>query len=220
MKDDSRELYLRLLSYVRPHAKVFGLAVIAIVAAAATEPLLPWLIKPLLDGGFAQAGSPKHPPGIYAAALIGIFVLRGLLTFSSSYFLAWVANRVVLDLRAAMFSRLVRLPTSFFDDNSSGVLLSKVAYDVSNVASAATTVLTVLVRDTIVVVGLLILLLSINWKLTLIAMAVGPLIAWTTRLVSRRLRRAAREAQRSMGDIAHVLEETIECHRVVKIFGG
>ena len=69
MKDNSRELYLRLLSYVRPHAKVFGLAVIAIVAAAATEPLLPWLIKPLLDGGFAQAGSPKHPPGIYAAAL-------------------------------------------------------------------------------------------------------------------------------------------------------
>jgi subfamily B ATP-binding cassette protein MsbA len=220
MKDDSRQLYLRLLSYVRPHAKVFGLAVLAIVAAAATEPLLPWLIKPLLDGGFAHAGSASHPPGVYAAALIGIFVLRGLLTFSSSYFLAWVANRVVLDLRAAMFSRLVRLPTSFFDDNSSGVLLSKVAYDVSNVASAATTVLTVLVRDTIVVIGLLILLLSINWKLTLIAMAVGPLIAWTTRLVSRRLRRAAREAQRSMGDIAHVLEETIECHRVVKVFGG
>ena len=220
MKQDSHKLYLRLLSYVRPHARVFGLAVVGIVAAAATEPLLPWLIKPLLDGGFAQAGSPSHPPAVYAAALVGIFVLRGLLTFSSSYFLAWVSNRVVLDLRAAMFARLVRLPTSFFDDNSSGVLLSKVAYDVANVASAATTVLTVLVRDTIVVIGLLVLLLSINWKLTLIALAVGPFIAWTTRLVSKRLRRAAREAQRSMGDIAHVLEETIECHRVVKIFGG
>ncbi len=219
MQADSRTLYLRLLSYVRPHAKVFALAIVGIVASAATEPLLPALIKPLLDGGFAQ-GTPKHDPIVYAAALIGIFLLRGVLTFSSSYFLAWVANRVVLDMRAAMFARLVRLPTSFFDDNSSGVLLSKVAYDVANVASAATTVLTVLVRDSIVVIGLLALLLSINWKLTLIALAVGPFIAWTTKLVSRRLRRAAREAQRSMGDIAHVLEETIECHRVVKIFGG
>ena len=220
MRSDSHILYLRLLSYVRPHAKVFALAIVGIVAAAATEPLLPALIKPLLDGGFVQAGSPRHPPIVYAAALVGIFLLRGILTFSSSYFLAWVSNRVVLDMRAAMFARLVRLPTSFFDDNSSGVLLSKVAYDVANVASAATTVLTVLVRDSIVVVGLLVLLLSINWKLTLIALAVGPFIAWSTRLVSKRLRRAAREAQRSMGDIAHVLEETIECHRVVKIFGG
>src|SRR5258708_24665961 len=167
MKDDGLCLYRRLLSYVRPHAKVFALAVLGMIAAAATEPLIPALIKPLLDGGFAAVQA-AHPPIFYAAVLVGLFLLRGVLTFTSSYFLAWVANRVVLDLRAAMFSRLVRLPTRFFDDNSSGVLLSKVAYDVNNVSAASTSVLTVALQDSIKAVGLLAYLLFIIWKLTLI----------------------------------------------------
>ena len=217
---DSRTLYLRLLSYVRPHARIFGLALLGMVAAAATEPLLPALIKPLLDGGFGPNSADRWPPALYAGAILGVFVIRGLLTFSSSYCLAWVANRVVLDLRAAMFGRLVRFPTRFFDDNSSGVLLSKVAYDVTNVSAAATTVLTVALQDTIKVVLLLGYLLYLNWKLTLIAIVIGPPIAFAVRLLSRRLRTMARGAQSAMGDLAHVLEETIECHRVVKIFGG
>ena len=217
---DSRALYFRLLSHVRPHWKVFALAVLGMVAAAATEPLFPALLKPLLDGGFAAGDKPIFPPLLFAAALVGIFVLRGVLTFTSSYFLAWVSNRLVLDLRAAMFARLVRMPAKFFDDNTSGAILSKVAFDVGGVTTAATTVLTVVVKDSIAVIGLLGWLMYLNWKLTLIALAVGPLVAVFVRLLSRRLRTMAREAQRSMGDIAHVLEETIECHKVVKIFGG
>ena len=213
-------LYARLLGYVRPHARVFGLAVAGMVAAAATEPLFPALIKPLLDRGFGPGAEAPVPPILFAAAIVGIFVLRGLLTFTSSYFLAWVGNRVVLDLRQAMFGRLVRFPARYFDDHSSGNVLSKVAYDVNGVTSAATTVLTVAVQDTIRVVGLLGYLLYLNWKLTLVAIAVGPPIALFVRLLSRRLRSMAREAQTAMGDLVHVLEETIECHKVVKIFGG
>ena len=213
-------LYFRLLTYVRPYAKVFSLAVLGMVAAAATEPLFPALMKPLLDGGFGAGKQAAFPPLAFAAALVGIFILRGLLTFSSSYFLAWVANRVVLDLRAAMFARLVRLPAKFFDDHSSGTVLSKVAYDVGGVTAAATTVLTVAVKDTIAVAGLLAWLLYLNWKLTLVALAVGPLIVLFVRLLSSRLRSMAREAQHAMGDLVHVLEETIECHKVVKVFGG
>ena len=123
----SRQLYLRLLSYVRPHAKVFALALFGMVAAAATEPLFPMLMKPLLDGGFAAGQQPLLPPHIFAAALVVIFILRGALTFTGHYCIAWVANRVVLDLRAAMFARLVRFPTRYFDDQSSAALLSKVA---------------------------------------------------------------------------------------------
>ena len=100
-------LYFRLLSYVRPYSKAFGLAVLGMVAAAATEPLFPALMKPLLDGGFGAGKQPLLPPMAFAAALVAIFVVRGILSFVSSYFLAWVANRVVLDLRAAMFARLV-----------------------------------------------------------------------------------------------------------------
>jgi len=216
----SRDLYFRLLGYVRPYAKVFGLAVLGMIAAAATEPLFPALMKPLLDGGFGAAHKPSLPPLAFAAALVGIFVLRGFLTFASSYFLAWVGSRVVLDLRAAMFARLVRMPARFYDDHSSGALLSKVAYDVSGVASAATGVLTVAVKDSIAVAGLLGWLLYLNWKLTLIALAMGPLIALVVRLFSRRLRSTSREGQYAMGDLVHVLEETIECHKVVKVFGG
>jgi len=214
-----RRLYWRLMGYVRPHRRVFALAVLGMIAAAATEPLFPALMKPLLDGGFGAGKAPPAPIW-FAAALVGIFLLRGLLTFVSSYFLAWVANRVVLDLRAAMFARLVRFPAQYFDDHSSGTVLSKIAYDVSGVAAASTTVLTVVVRDSIAVIGLFAWLLYLNWKLTLIALAIGPPIALFVRLLSRRLRSMAREAQHALGDLVHVLQETIECHKVVKVFGG
>ncbi|HYX62714.1 MAG TPA: lipid A export permease/ATP-binding protein MsbA [Burkholderiales bacterium] len=212
------ELYTRLLSYVRPYAGVFALSVLGMIGAAATEPLFPALIKPLLDNGFASA--PKHPPIVFAGAIVGIFVLRGILNFTSSYFLNWVASKVVLDLRSAMFGRLVRLPARFFDDQSSGKLLSKVAYDVAGVSGAATVVLTVVVKDSITVLVLLGWLLHLNWKLTLLALVIAPPIGLTVRLIGRRLRSMSRGMQRSMGDLVHVLQETIECHKVVKVFGG
>jgi len=220
MTPDSRTLYLRLLSYVRPYAKIFALAVLGMMLTAATEPLFPALIKPLLDGGFASAGGSAWPPAVFAAAIIGIFLLRGILTFTSSYCMTWVAQKVVLDLRSTMFTRLVRLPAKFFDDNASGRLLSKVAYDVTNTADAATGALTVLIKDSIAVIGLLAYLFYTNWKLTLVTLVIAPPIALTVALISRRLRRMARGAQSSLGDLVHVLQETIDCHKVVKVFGG
>jgi subfamily B ATP-binding cassette protein MsbA len=217
----SRELYARLLRYVRPYAKIFGIAVLGMIAAASTDWMLPALMKPLLDRGFgAAADAARLPPLLLAAALVGLFILRGVFNFSSSYGMAWVANRVVLDLRGAMFARLIRLPTRYFDEHSSGALLSKVAYDVMGVTAAATGVLTVLVKDSVTVLGLLAWLLYLNWKLTLIALTAGPLIVLAVRFASQRLRTMARGIQHTMGDLAHVLEETIQCHKVVKIFGG
>ncbi len=214
-----RALYARLLSYVKPYWKVFALAVLGMVAAAATEPLIPALLKPLLDKGFG-AGDAAWSPLVFAALIVGIMAARGVFTFTSSYFMNWVSSKVVLDLRAAMFSRLLRFPARYFDDHTSGALLSKVAYDVANVTAAATTVLTVVVKDSIAIVGLLAFLLYMNWKLTLIALAIAPPIAWTVRVISRRLRSMSRESQRQLGDLVNVLQEAIECHKVVKVFGG
>jgi ATP-binding cassette, subfamily B, bacterial MsbA len=216
----SRQLYLRLLSYVRPYAGVFALALLAMIGTAATEPLFPALMKPMLDGGFAAGRGASLPSSIFAVAIIAIFAVRGILSMLSSYAIAWVSNRVVLDLRGAMFARLVRMPTQFFDDHSSGALLSRVAYDVAGVTSAATTVLTVAVKDSVTVLALLGWLFYLNWKLTLIALAATPLLAFVVRQLSHRLRQMARESQRSMGELVQVLEETIECHKVVKVFGG
>ncbi|MEO8718273.1 MAG: lipid A export permease/ATP-binding protein MsbA [Burkholderiales bacterium] len=216
----SRQLYLRLLSHVRPHARVFAVALIGMITAAATEPLFPMLMKPLLDGGFKAESSTSNTPLFFALAIVGIFIVRGALTFIGHYSMAWVADKVVLDLRAGMFRRLLRMPTRAFDDETAGGLLSRVAYDVANVSAAATTALTVLVRDSVVIIGLLAWLLYLNWKLTLIALVIVPLVATFVRVLSLRLRNMARSAQRAMGDVVHVLEETIECHRVVKVFGG
>jgi subfamily B ATP-binding cassette protein MsbA len=212
-------LYRRLLGYVRPYRGTFAAAVITMIGAAVTEPLFPALIKPLLDEGFSPQ-TPGLSPLVLAGALVGIFVLRGILTFTSSWCMHWVGHRVVLDLRSAMFSRLVRYPARFFDEQSSGALLSKVAYDVSGVTASATNVITIAVRDSIAVVGLLGWMFYLNWRLTLIALAVGPLIGWFVKLLSRRLRRMARGAQSALGELVHVLEESIEAHKVVKIFGG
>src|SRR4051812_28210218 len=214
----SAEVYGRLLGYVKPYWHLFGVAILAMVVTAATEPVLPALLKPLLDGSFVKRDmSNIH---LIPIAIVGLFVLRGVFSYVGDYALSWVSNKVVLDLRNAMFARLLALPTRYYDDQSSGALLSKVAYDVTGVTGAATGVLTVLVRDTLTVVLLLSWLLYLNWKLTLVTLVITPGIALVVKLFSTRMRRMSRESLKAMGDVTHVLEESIECHKVVKIFGG
>ena len=215
---NSRDLYLRLLGYVRPYWRIFAFALLTMAAAAATEPAFPALMKPLLDGRFSESAATdawRMP-----LLLVGVFLLRGLLGFVADYSLSWVSNKVVLDIRSAMFEKLVSLPVSYVDNQSSGVLMSKVAYDVTGVTGAAIGVLTTLVKDTLAVVGLLAWLLWLDWQLTLVALAMIPLIALVVRIFSRRLRENSRAVQRAMGNIMRVLQETIEAHKVVKIFGG
>ncbi|MFA5915938.1 MAG: lipid A export permease/ATP-binding protein MsbA [Burkholderiales bacterium] len=214
----SRVLYLRLLRYVAPYWRMFALSILTMVLVASTEPLFPALMKPLLDGSFVNkdATTIRYIP----FALVGLFLVRGVLGFASDYALSWVANRVVYDLRAEMFGRLVNLPTRYYDDASSGALISKLSYDVTGVTAAATTVLTVMVRDSLTVVGLLGWMFYLDWKLSLITLVIGPVIAVVIQSFSGRLRQVSRNAQFAMGDITHVLDEAIECHKVVKVFGG
>jgi subfamily B ATP-binding cassette protein MsbA len=215
---DSRDLYLRLLGHVRPHWKGFVLTLAATALAAATEPLFPALMKPLLDKGFGQGDQ-----GWLAwlpLAIVGIFILRGVAGFFASYGMSWVSNKVITDLRQLMFERLMRLPASYFDAHASSVPATRIAYDVNGVAAAATSTLTVLIRDTLSVIGLVAWLLWLNWKLTLISLAVIPLTALVVRAFSKRLRRLSLSAQEGMAQMNEVLQESIRGHKVVKIFGG
>ncbi len=214
----SRQLYFRLLTHVRPHWRVFVAAVVFMALTAATEPAFPALMKSLLDSGFSA--SDDRYIWLYPLFIVGLMLFRGFTGFVADYCLAWVSNRVVLELRNAMFGRLVRLPTRYFDNQSSGVLMSKIAYDVTNVTAAATSVITVLVRDTLAVLGLVAWMLYLNWPLTLVALALIPPTAIAVRAFSGRLRRVSRGSQQAMGKINHVLEEAIGAHKVVKIFGG
>ena len=214
----SRKLYLRLLSHVRPHWKGFALTLAATALAAATDPLFPALMKPLLDKGFGQSGNEWL--AWLPLAIIAIFMLRGMAGFLASYGMSWVSNRVITDLRQLMFERLMRLPTSYFDAHASSVPATRIAYDVNGVAAAATSTLTVLIRDTLSVIGLVAWLLYLNWKLTLISLAVIPLIGFIIRGFSSRLRRLSLAAQDGMAQMNEVLQESIRGQKVVKIFGG
>lgn len=215
----SRQLYLRLLGYVRPYWLAFVAAIVCMGLSSIVEPVFPAMMKGLLDNGFAR-GKDNLDWLLYPAAIVGIFVARAVLGFIGDYAMSWVSNNVVAELRQAMFERIVHLPTTYFNDNTSGRLMSRVAYDVGGVAGAATGALTTLVKDSLSVIGLLIWLLYLNWKLTLVAFAMIPFIALAVRGFSKRLRNVARSIQQSQGTITEVLQEAIEGHKVVKIFGG
>jgi len=214
----SLQLYLRLLRYVKPYWAPFALSIAAMVVTALTEPAFPALLKPLLDGSFVhkEGGLLLWLPGL----IVAVFLVRGLASYISDYTIGWVANKVVMDLRNAMFSNLVRLPTNYYDNHTGGSLISKFTFDVLQVTGAATSVISVLFRDSLTIAGLLGWLFWLNWKLTLVALLVGPPAVLITRGFSKRLRAMSRAEQTAMGDLNHALEESIGCHRVVKVFGG
>lgn len=216
--NDSKALYFRLLGHVRPHWKGFALAVGATALAAATEPLFPALLKPLLDKGFAareEAWLVWVP-----AAIVGIFTLRGILGYLASYAMSWVSNRLIADLRHLMFARLVRLPATYFDRHSSSVPVTKIAHDVGGVAGSATSVLTSLVRDSLSILGLLAWLLYLNWKLTLVSLAIMPLTGLLIRAFTKRLRQYSLASQEGMTRLNEVLHESIRGQRVIKVSLG
>ncbi|HTJ97168.1 MAG TPA: lipid A export permease/ATP-binding protein MsbA [Rhodocyclaceae bacterium] len=216
---NSRQLYLRLLSYVRPYWKGFALAMLCMAVGAVAEPFFPILMKSMLDNGFG----PNRGAWdwlFYPVAIVSVLLTRSIFGFLGDYAISWVSNHVITDLRRAMFARIVRLPSSYFSDQLSGHLMSRVAYDVNGVASAATTALTTLVKDSVSVIGLLGWLFYLNWKLTLITLSMIPFIALAVQLFSKRLRRIARGVQESQGAISQVLQEAIEGQKIIKIFGG
>ncbi|MCP3867277.1 MAG: lipid A export permease/ATP-binding protein MsbA [Gammaproteobacteria bacterium] len=213
-----KDLYLRLLSYVRPFWRQFAVAIVAMMLLAATEPTIPALIKPMLDGTFVD----RDPDVILWTpfVLVGLFLIRGSMTFISKVAFEWVAGRVVLVLRREMFERILTLPTAYFDANSTGNLINKVTFNVHQVAQASTKVLTILVKDTIIVIGLLGYMIYLNWLLTTIMFVLLPTIALVVSLLAKKLRRISRNLQETMGDMTHVLEESVRGHKLIKVFAG
>lgn len=217
-KPSGAAVYRRLLHYVRPYWKSFAVSTLAMVFFAATETSFAALMKPLADGSFVA----KDPATIRMMPLwlIGLFLVRGIAGFISSYGLSWMGRKVVNDLRDLMFHHLLLLPAAFYDNNSSGQLLAKLIYDVEQVAQASTSAITVIVKDTLTVVGLIAWMLYLNALLALVFLLAGPFIAFLVLYINRRFRRISTRIQNSMGDITHVAEEAIGAQRVIKIFGA
>ncbi len=213
-----KELYPRLLSYLRPYRLPFFLALLATAAVAATDPAIAGIMKPLLDGSFVE----RDPEAIrfYPLLLVGLFVVRGIANFLSGVGMAWVGSRVVTDLRQQLFAKLMRLPGEFFDSRTSGELISKFTYDSTQMMGTTTGVLVTLVRDTLSIIGLLALMIYLHWQLTLFILLITPPIALLSSYVSRRLRHLNHGLQDTMGKLTHTLEETIGGERIIKIYNA
>jgi subfamily B ATP-binding cassette protein MsbA len=215
---NSRQLYFRLLQHVLPYRGMFILALSGTVVFAATEPLMAALLKPLLDETFVARNTANLL--VLPLLLVLVFLVRGLAGFTSTVGMQWVATRVVMDLRTQMFRRLLLLPVSWFDNHTSGNIISRYTFNVQRVMQAATEVVVTLVRDSLTVAGLLAWSFYISWRLSLVVLLIAPLTALVIRLVSRRLRRLSHSLQDSVGDLTRVVQESIQSNREIRIFGG
>lgn len=210
--------YRRLLTYVRPHRRRFVYAILGMLAYALTDIAFAALMKPMLDGSFVEQD--QRTIVLVPLAIIVIFIVRGIGGFGSTYFMSWIGWRVIKDLRREIFSKYLSLPTSFYDDASSGELISKITFNSQAVAQAASTALTVIVRDSLTAIGLLGLMFYQSWRLSLCFLVIGPIIGVIVARVSSRFRQISRDIQGSMGEVSHVIQEAVDGNRVVKIFGG
>ncbi|HFD87896.1 MAG TPA: lipid ABC transporter permease/ATP-binding protein, partial [Gammaproteobacteria bacterium] len=214
----TRGIYRRLAGYSFRYWRLLLVAVIGMVITAMTEPAFAALMKPMLDGSFVD----RDPQAItwVPLLLVFIFLASSVSTFVTGYAMAAVGRRVIKLLRAEIFTKYLSLPTEFFDTTTSGSLISKLTYDVEQVAEAATTSITILIRDTLTIIGLIGWMLYLSWQLTLGFFLVAPFVALIANYVTSRFRKISKRIQASMGDVTHVSQEVIEGQRVVKVFGG
>lgn len=225
----SLKIYLRLLSYVKPYIGYFLLSIVGYVIFASTQPMLAGILKYFVDGLsnpeatlFADIPVLKDLQLLQAVPLLIVLIAawQGLGSFLGNYFLAKVSLGLVHDLRVVLFDSLLRLPNRYFDQHNSGHLISRITFNVTMVTGAATDAIKVVIREGLTVVFLFAYLLWMNWKLTLVMVAILPVIALMVSSASKKFRKQSKKIQVAMGDVTHVASETIQGYRVVRSFGG
>jgi ATP-binding cassette, subfamily B, bacterial MsbA len=214
----SGPLFRRLVHYLKPYRWIFLIGTACSVIASTTDGAFGLLLKPLIDRGFTATA--EHDIWIYPAAIVGLFIVRGIFTFLNSYAMAYIGNRVLNTLRVEMFDRLVALPTRYFDVHSSSSLVSRLVFEAQNVMQSTTGVITSVVRNGFTCLWLMGTLLYLNWRLTLFTITVLPAVTFIVRKLSRRMRELSRKNMYMTGELTRVVQETIDCQKVVKIYGG
>ena len=223
------KVYFRLLGYLRPYVSMFMASIIGFIIFASTQPMLAGVLKYFVDGlSNPDAVLLPHIPYLrdlqllQAVPLFIIFIAawQGVGSFLGNYFLAKVSLGLVHDLRVALFNSLMVLPNRYFDNHSSGHLISRITFNVTMVTGAATDAIKVVIREGLTIVFLFGYLLWMNWKLTLVMLAILPLIALIVNSASKKFRKQSKSIQAAMGDVTHVASETIQGYRVVRSFGG
>ena len=223
------KIYVRLLTYVVPYVGVFALSIIGFVIFASTQPMLAGILKYFVDGLtnpeaslFPKIPYLRHLELLQAVPLLIVLIAawQGLGSFLGNFYLARVSLGLVHDLRVELFNKLLVLPNRYFDTHNSGHLISRITFNVTMVTGAATDAIKVVIREGLTVVFLFVYLMWMNWKLTLVMLAILPIIAIMVSSASKKFRKQSKKIQVAMGDVTHVASETIQGYRVVRSFGG
>jgi len=212
------QVYRRLLTYAIPYWKIFTVAVIAMAVTAITEPVFAAMMGPLIDRGFVH-----RDPAIIKwlpAAIVILFIIRGSFEFTARFCMTWISRLVIKEVRHNMFQKLILSPMAFYDKTPPGQLVAKFSYDVEQLGQATSNAVTIIVKDTLIVTGLLIWMFVLNWKLALVFVTVGPPAAGLIAFLNKKLRYQTTRIQRSMGEVTHTVDQVIKGHHIVKSYGG
>ncbi|WP_445375945.1 lipid A ABC transporter ATP-binding protein/permease MsbA [Photorhabdus tasmaniensis] len=212
------QTFRRLWPIIVPFKIGLIVAAVALIINAAGDTLMLSLLKPLLDEGFGKASNDvlKWMPMV----VIALMIMRGLSGFVSSYCISWVSGKVVMQMRRRLFSHMMGMPVSFFDQQSTGTLLSRITYDSEQVASSSSSALITVVREGASILGLFILMFYYSWQLSLILIVIAPIVSIVIRVVSGRFRTISKSMQNSMGQVTSSAEQMLKGHKEVLIFGG
>lgn len=214
----ARALYSRLFTYVKPFWPILCIGLLANILSACIDAGFTYMMRPFLDKGLIalDANFVKIIPIII---LVGV-ICRGLVSAFGGYCMTSVARSVVNVLRQTVFAHIVRLPADYYDEAPSGQLLSKILYDVEQVAQVSANALTDLVQNICLVTGLLTVMMVISWQLSLMFLLTIPFIGILVNFTNKRVRRISHNVQASMGDVTSTASEAIEGYCEVRLFGG
>jgi subfamily B ATP-binding cassette protein MsbA len=211
-------IYFRLLRYAKPYTGTFLIGVLGMILFAASQSGLVYLVQTFLKGAFVTRD--PRVEWMVPVGVVILFAFRGLGDYVGNYYPSWVGRQVIKGLRRDVFSHYLRLPTAYLDSQQSGVLLSKLTYNIEQVAGAATGAAISLFSDTLTILGLLAYLFYLNWRLATFCIIAVPPIAWLMQIANRSFRRYSKRIQNSMGDITRVAKEAIDAQRLIKIFNA
>jgi subfamily B ATP-binding cassette protein MsbA len=207
----------RLFGFVRPHSTRLALAGVCLAISSLVFLAVPWAVRVLIDT--VVASGDRHLLNLAASALVLILTLQSMFSFAQLYLLSYVGERVVADIRVALYRHLIRLPLGYYNERKTGELMSRVTNDATRIQTTVTSNLLGVAGQLIVLVGAVAMMLRTDWRLSLLIVALLPPIAAFGRYFGGRLRRISRDAQAQLGEANAVLEETLAGVRVVKAFG-
>lgn len=210
------DLYLRLIQYIRPYLPRFTLAVACIILAAAGNLYVPWIIRDVIDDVLATKNMALL--NAIAAGIVFIFLLRGIFFYGQNYLMSYIGQKVVIDIREAVYRHLHRLSLSYFEKRQTGAIMSYITNDVAALQNALVDNLIEMVTEGMVLIGSMASMFYIHWKLSLLTFVTLPLVAQAMNIFGKKLRTSSRVMQERAADITSVLQETIASVRVIKSF--